>query len=295
VSQQTFNELLCPAKCTAADSNSAMKPPRRFMTWALWAFCLLTLFYGLGKAQLFEPDEGRNAEIAREILVTGDWITPHDDFLPALDKPIPFFWLVAFAYKLLGVSEGPARLPSALAALGCLVLVYRFCRKWFSVSRALWSVLILASSVEFFLLSRVVIFDMTLTFCISLALFSFYAATQAEDERSRKHDCFIMYAAMGAGSLIKGPIGLFIPMMVIGGYLLLSKKLTFIFQMSLFVGLIIVFVIAAPWYSWAELQNPGYLKYFLWEEHLLRFLTPHFSRTGPWYYFCLVLAAGFVP
>jgi 4-amino-4-deoxy-L-arabinose transferase-like glycosyltransferase len=261
----------------------------------IWALCFLVLFYGLGKAQLFEPDEGRNAEIAREILVTGDWVTPHDDFLPALDKPIAFFWLVASAYHLFGISEGPARLPSALAALGCLVLVYRFCRNSFGVYQALWTLVILTTSVEFFLLSRIVIFDMTLTLCISLALFSFYAATQAEDERSRKHFCFVMYAAMGAGSLIKGPIGVVVPVMVIGVYLLLRKKLTFISQMNLLTGSLIFFAILVPWYSWVESRNPGYLKYFLWEEHFLRFLTPHFGRTEPWYYFFPVLAAGFSP
>ena len=80
--------------------------------------CAIILFSHLGRAALFEPDEGRNAEKGREILVTHDWITPHEDFLPILDKPIAFYWLVALSLKLFGVSEWPARLPSAVAAAG---------------------------------------------------------------------------------------------------------------------------------------------------------------------------------
>jgi 4-amino-4-deoxy-L-arabinose transferase-like glycosyltransferase len=285
--------MACKIRVVVADRG--VKTGMRYMKWVLWGLCLLVLFYGLGRAQLFEPDEGRNAEIAREILVTGDWVTPHNDFLPVLDKPIPFFWLVAIAYKLFGVSEGPARLPSALAALGCLVLVFRFCRSSFGVSQALWSLLVLTTSAEFFVLSRVVIFDMTLTFCISLALCSFYASTQTDNERSRKRACVLMYAALGAGVLIKGPVGLLVPMMVIGSYLLLTKKLAFVSRMLPFAGLMIVLAIVGPWYGWAESRNPGYLKYFLWEEQFLRFLTAHFNRGEPWYYFFLVLAAGFFP
>jgi 4-amino-4-deoxy-L-arabinose transferase-like glycosyltransferase len=116
-------------------------------------FCLLLFFYHLGASALFEPTEGRNAEIAREILLTHDWVTPHDDFVPVLDKPIFFHWLIAFCYKLFGVSEWSARLPSAFAGLGSVILIYLFARKFLGLWEALWSVLILASSVQFYALS----------------------------------------------------------------------------------------------------------------------------------------------
>src|SRR5262249_43434942 len=85
---------------------------------ALFVFCLFVFFYNLGGSALFEPTEGRNAEIAREILVTHDWVTPHDNFVPVLDKPIFLHWLIAFCYRLFGVSERSARLPSAFAGFG---------------------------------------------------------------------------------------------------------------------------------------------------------------------------------
>ncbi|HWH79082.1 MAG TPA: glycosyltransferase family 39 protein [Candidatus Binatus sp.] len=261
----------------------------------MFGLLLVVLFFGLGKAQLFEPDEGRNAEIAREILVSGDWVTPHNDFLPALDKPMAFFWLVAIAYKIFGISEWSARLPSALAALGCFVLIYKFTRQLWGVREALWSLLVWTTSVEVFFLARVVIFDMALTLCITLALMAFYMALHSENDAARKRICCLMYVAMGMGSLIKGPIALFIPALTIGVYLLLTKRLGFLRRMSLFTGALIFFPMVTPWYLWAEARNPGYIKYFLWEEHVLRFLTPHFGRTEPWYYFLPVLAIGFLP
>lgn len=98
---------------------------------ALFLFCLLSLFSDLGGAAFFKPDEGRDTEIAREILLPKHWVTPHYDFLPRLDKPIFFFGLVALSFRFFGLSEWSARLPSVLAALGSLSLTYVLARSMF--------------------------------------------------------------------------------------------------------------------------------------------------------------------
>jgi 4-amino-4-deoxy-L-arabinose transferase-like glycosyltransferase len=263
--------------------------------WLLCLVCLVIVSCSLGRSGLFEPDEGRNAEKAREILLLGDWVTPHENFLPTLDKPIFFYWLVAISFKLFGQSEWSARLPSALAALGCIVLVYRFARLQWGVREALWSSLILVTSLEFVLFSRFVIFDMTLTLFITLSLFSFYTASETENLRSRMIHCLLMYAAMAIGTLVKGPIASVVPGMVIFVYLLLSRKWFLLRRLNIFVGILVYFTIVAPWYWWAEARNPGYLRYFLWEEHVLRYVTPHFGRSKGWYYYFLVLGVGFLP
>ena len=263
--------------------------------WLLRVVCLVIVFCGLGSSALFEPDEGRNAEKAREILLLGDWVTPHENFLPTLDKPIFFYWLVAISFKLFGLSEWSARLPSALAALGCIVLVYRFARRQWGISEALWSSLILLTSLEFFSFSRLVIFDMTLTFFITLSLFSFYAATETDNPRSGKLYSLMMYAAMAIGTLVKGPIALIVPSMVIFFYLFLTRKWFLLRRLNILLGLLVWLTIVTPWYWWAEARNPGYLRYFLWEEHFLRYITPHFGRSKGLYYYFLVLGVGFLP
>jgi hypothetical protein len=266
-----------------------------YLPWLLCLLCLAVLFVNLGSADLFEPDEGRNAEKAREILLLNDWVTPHENFLPVLDKPMFFYWLVAFAYKIFGISEWSGRLPSALSALGCLFLVYRFARQRWGLWEASWSVLILLTSVQFFLLSRVAIADMTLTFSITLALSSFYSAIHAEDEKAEKLHCWLMYGALGAGTLVKGLIGLIIPGLVFFVYLLVTKRWVALRRLHLFPGILFFLAIVAPWYLWVNARNPGYLSYYFWDEHFNRYLTDEFEREASGFYFLFVLAVGFLP
>ncbi len=266
-----------------------------YLAWFVCFVCLAVLFVNLGSADFFEPDEGRNAEKAREILVLNDWVTPHENFLPVLDKPMFFYWLVAVSYKIFGITEWSARLPATVFALGCLLLVYGFARQWWGSWEAMWSVLILLTSVEFFLLARIVRSDMTLTFCVTLALCSFYSAIQAENEKTKKLHCLLMYGALGAGTLVKGLIGLIIPGMVFCGYLLGRDKWSMLRRLHLLPGALLFLVMVAPWYLWAGVRNPGYLRYFFWEEHFTRYLTDEFNRTQSWFYFLFVIAVGFFP
>src|SRR5436309_16053418 len=129
---------------------------------------------------------------------------------------------------------------------------------------------------------------MTLTFFISLALFSFYAVTQTDDPRAGKRHCLVMYAAMGAGTLVKGLIALVLSEMIIFFYLLVTRKWFLLRRLNIPLGAIVCFAVIASWYLWLEARNPGYLRYFMWEEHFVRYLTPYFSRTNSWYYFFLV-------
>jgi hypothetical protein len=203
--------------------------------------------------------------------------------------------LIALCYKLFGVSEWSARLPSALAGLGSVVLIYLFARKSLGLWEAAWSSLILASSVQFYALSRIVIFDMPLNFFVTLSLCSFYWAADTDHGFKKKVFYLLMYAAMGGATLIKGPIGLFLPGIVILFYVFMAKKWFLLREMNLFHGAILFLVIVIPWYVFAEIKNPGYLYYFLWEENFIRFFTSHFNRNEPVYYFFEVLAGGFLP
>ena len=280
---------------TSGVEPESVEPPHRWLIWLLLAVCVISLFCQLGTAGLFEPDEGRNAEKAREILLLNDWVTPHEDFFPVLDKPMFFYWLIAISYKAFGVNEWAARLTSVLAAFGCFALVYRLAMIRWGRWEALWSGLILISGVEFFILSRIVIFDMSLTFCITLALYSFYEAAHAGETKRRRIYCVLMYGALAGGTLIKGLVGLLIPGLIVFFYLLVANRWSILRSIYLIPGALLSLVLVAPWYLLAEARNPGFLRYYLWDEHFARFATASFDREQPWYFFLVVLAVGFLP
>ena len=274
---------------------SRQDPSDRWFPFVLFAFVLLLLFYRLGDAALFEPDEGRNAEKAREILLLNDWITPHENFHAVLDKPMFFYWLIALSYKLFGVSEWAARLPSALAAFSCVLVVYLFVRRWWGEWEARWSVLALITSAGVFVFSRIVIFDMTLTAGITLALSAFYQAVRAPESKASWGVCAILYLALAAATLTKGLVGLVVPGMVFFFYLLLSKSWSVLRRIRLIPGAALFLLVVAPWYILAETHNPGYLRYYLWEEHFGRFATTKFDRFSPWYFYLYVVPLGLLP
>jgi len=280
---------------TQSSESAAPRSFDRWLPWLLCAFVFAVLLYELGAAALFDPDEGRNSEKAREILALNDWVTPHENFHVVLDKPIFFYWMIALSYKLFGISEWAARLPSALAAFGCLALVFFFTRERWGRWTALWSTLILLTSIEFFSLARIVIFDMSLTFFLTLALCAFYEAAHTEEARRRRMICLAMYLALGAATLIKGLIGVVVPGMVIFFYLWFSKQWAILKRISLVPGALVFLAMVLPWYLQAEARNAGYLRYYLWDEHFGRFASSMFRRSGPWYYFFPVVFVGFLP
>jgi 4-amino-4-deoxy-L-arabinose transferase-like glycosyltransferase len=267
----------------------------RWLPWVLGVAVVFALLYQLGGALLFEPDEGRNSEKAREILVLNDWVTPHENFHAVLDKPMFFYWLIALSFKIFGLYEWAARLPSALAALGCVLLVYRFARARWGRWEAMWSALILLTSTQFFILARVVIFDMTLTFLQTVALWAFYEAVHTEDTNRRRNLCVIMYLALGGGTLIKGLIGVVIPGIVFFFYILLRRRWQTLRKLYLIPGVLLFLAVVSPWYLQADARNGGYLSYYVWAEHFGRYTSANFDRSEPWYYFIIVALIGFFP
>ena len=266
-----------------------------WVTLLFFSFALLLLLYNLGGAALFEPDEGRNAEIAREVLLLNDWTTPHYNFTPRLEKPMAYYALTALGYKLLGVSEWTARLPSALSGFAAIVAIFFFVRPLLGPWPALWSGLVLATCVGHYAFSRIVKLDMTLSLFIVLALCAFYRASVAGSRREKRLSYLSMYAAAGAATLVKGPIGFVLPGMIVFLYILARNRWALLKEMELPWGILLFVAIVAPWYAWAESRNPGYLSYFLGQENFTRFLTSHFRRDKGWYFFAAVALAGFLP
>ncbi|MGD8945244.1 MAG: glycosyltransferase family 39 protein [Desulfobacterales bacterium] len=265
----------------------------RFLIPILIVLCLILFFFQLGTRPIWDIDEGKHATTSKEMVLSSDWITPTFNGEPFYDKPILYNWLAALAFLAFGFTEFAARLPSAVLGSGCVMVTYLLGRKISGPILGFLSGTILATSFEFIVLSRAVVHDICLAFFITLALYLFYLGYR--DEKHRKRNLLLFYAALGFAVLAKGPVGLAIPAMTIGLFLLYEKKMGFIREMQIGWGILIFLGIASPWYVLISLKNPEYAAYFFIKQNLGNFLSAETRHPGPFYYYIPVLFGGFFP
>ena len=264
------------------------------LSLGLLLFAAAVLFFvGLGRLPLIEPDEGRNAEVGREMAASGDWITPHYNGFVYLDKPAVFFWMVAASFKTLGVSEGAARFPSALMALATMLLVWFLARRMFGDSPGLRAGLIFAACPLAFVLAREVIFDMTLTLLVTIAMTAFWVLEEG-GFRGRWLNA-LMFAAMGKAIITKGFVGVLIPLVAILIYEAARGQWREWLRLRWGWGLLILLAVALPWFIAVSLRNPDFPRYAFWNESLKRFTTGASHRGGGIFYYIPVFLGGFFP
>jgi len=241
----------------------------------------LALGFDLGGYPLFDPDEGRNAEVAREIAATNDYVLPHLDGLPYLDKPIVYFAAAAASMEVFGPTEAAARLPAYLFTLATLALVVVFVRRRWGADAAWLAALALATMPLVMAYARATIMDSTLSFCTTLAILAFW------DERP-----VLAWAAIGLGSITKGPVAILIPLATLIPYALLtSRPVRRLFPLA---GLGVFAVVALPWFLAVSHRIPEFPHYVFVRETFERVTTTRFHRTAPfWYYFPIVPVAAF--
>lgn len=260
----------------------------------LCALCAVVFFYQLGDRPLWDVDEGRHASTSKDMVVTGDWITPRVNGVNFYDKTALFNWFAAISLVVFGFTEFAVRLPAAVLGLATVLLTYLFGRRLFGSRTGLLGGVVLATSPEIILLSRTVVHDISLAFFISLALYFFYAAFS--NQRHLRIHLFLCYAAMGFAVLAKGPIGLLLPGMIIGLFLLLKGRLNFLKEMALGWGALIFLIVAAPWYVLISMRNPDYVSYFFLKQNLGNFLSKTQARhPQPFYYYIPILLGGMLP
>ncbi|HET7214305.1 MAG TPA: glycosyltransferase family 39 protein, partial [Terriglobia bacterium] len=262
-----------------------------FFLLLLVAACMF--FAGIGRLALIEPDEGRNAEVAREMLAKGDWVTPHFNNFSYLDKPPVFFWAVASSFKLGGLSEASARFPSALAALLTVFLAWFLARRMFENITGLYAGIVVATAPLVVVFARDVIFDMTLTFFVTGAMVCYWLRETGTERRKLLDALF--FAAMGLATLTKGPVGFLLPLLSIGVYQALRRKLSRLKDLNWLPGLAVFFGVTLPWFVAVSLRHPDFPGYAFWQESLERFATGHSHRAGPVYYYLIIYLAGFLP
>src|SRR6185369_1830470 len=263
---------------------------------------LLTLAIGLllgvalGVRALWGPDEGRYVEIPREMVTTGDYVTPRLNGVKYFEKPPLFYWLQAAAIHLFGLREWAMRLVPALSALlGCLA-VYAAGRRLFSRRAGLLAAAILATTPLWYFLGNAITLDMTVSALLTVALLAFLVAVQEpEDAPLRRNLLWASYVALALATLAKGLIGIAIPGMVIVVWMALLGDWDLPRRIRLGSGTVIFLLIAVPWHVLVARANPEFLWFYFIHEHVLRYVTKIHARYEPPWFFIPVLLGGMIP
>ena len=248
-------------------------------------------FHGIGDYSLKEPDEGRYAEIPREMNELHDYTVPHLNYVRYFEKPPLLYWAEALSFRVFGTNEWSFRFPNALCAFLCVVCLYLFIRRWFDEHRAFLSSVILITSFGAFAMARIVTTDMLFTLWLLLSLLSFYGFYREK----KGAFIYLFYVAIGTATLAKGPVALILMGGTILIFLFSEHNLHFITEMRLIRGLLIYLVVTIPWIIAISLREKEFLYFFFVDQHLLRFLTSKHKRTGAIYYFLPVLFGGMFP
>jgi 4-amino-4-deoxy-L-arabinose transferase-like glycosyltransferase len=244
---------------------------------------VLALAFNLGGYPLFDPDEGRNAEVAREMAESNDYLLPHLDGLPYLDKPVVYFAAAAAVMEVLGPTETAARLPAYLFTLATIAVIVAFARRRWGADAGWLAGLALATTPLVLVYARTTIFDSALAFSTTVAILAFW------DERP-----VLAWAAIGLGSIIKGPVAILIPLATMLPYALLTggeRPLRRLFPLA---GLAVFGLVALPWFLAVSRRIPEFPHYVFVRETFERVTTTRFHRTAPlWYYLPILPVAAF--
>ncbi|HEX7951608.1 MAG TPA: glycosyltransferase family 39 protein, partial [Burkholderiales bacterium] len=253
-------------------------------------------FCNLDYRSLVRPDEGRYAEIAREMASTGDFVTPRLNAIKYFEKPPLQYWATATAFRAFGEHEWTARLWTALTGFVGVLMVGFAGARLFGPRAGFFSALVLGSSLLYAAIGHINTLDMGVTFCMTLGLLGFLLNLHSPQvTRASRLWMWLAWAAMGLAFLSKGLIGLVLPGAAMAVYALIQRDLSFLKRLHPLGGIAIMLVIAMPWVVAVSLANPEFLHFFFIHEHFQRFLTQVHHRTAPWWYFVPILLAGALP
>ncbi|MDR8731846.1 glycosyltransferase family 39 protein [Burkholderia pseudomultivorans] len=253
-------------------------------------------FAPLGLRHLIPSDEGRYAEMAREMFVTGDWITPRYNGYKYFEKPPLQTWLNALTFAWFGVGEWQARLYTALASFAGVLLVGFTGARLFNPLSGFLAAVVLACSPYWNLMGHFNALDMGLAFWMALSLCALLLAQRPGLRPAAVRGwMWTCWAAMAFAVLSKGLVGLILPGAVLVLYTLIARDWALWKRLYLVSGLVIFFAIATPWFVLVQQRNPEFFNFFFIVQQFRRYLTPEQNRPGPFYYFVPVLLVGFLP
>jgi len=278
---------------TSSGESSRRISPRASVSLLL-ALCAWLFLLHLGSLPFLGKDEPKNAEVLLEMMGRGDWVTPTLGEVPWFDKPILYYWVSLVFFHALGPSELSARLTCALFGTGGVLLTWALARKLLDDFTALRAGIVLATSLEYFWYSRTAVTDLPLTFCVTLCLVAFFSAT--EEWGPRKLWYPIAFAAAGAAALAKGPVGLVLPALVAGSYLLLTGRLAEFSRIPWGWSLLAFALVAAPWYVLVSIRHGGlFWNDFIVNRNIERYTSTIHRHPGPVTYYVPFLVIGLFP
>ncbi len=253
----------------------------------------IVFFQFLGRIPLLEPDEGRYAEIPREMLERSDFVTPYLNHVKYFEKPPFLYWLNSLSFSIFGQNEFAARFFPTLSGLLGVLLTYYIGRKIYGRREGFLAALVLGTSVGYLAQARMNIIDMPLSFCMTATLGFFLLAVQdGEKRRNLYFSLFYLFAALTV--LAKGMIGIVLPGGVIFLYLVFTGRWKILREMKLVTGSMLFLSVAAPWFILVSLRNPEFARFFFIHEHFERFLTKvHGRYQPPWFFIPVLLGCMF--
>ena len=292
VNSSSIDLLSSNSSSTEARSVGAWSGPVEF--GAALLLCLIGLVVMLGNLSypLFEPDESRYAQIAQEMIASGDWVTPTLEGKPYLDKPPLLYWLTALSFKTFGAGEMAARLPCAVSALLTVFALYALGRSLVGARAAWCGAVLLLLCGGFVLSGRFLLMDSLLTLFTTVSMLCMYEAQR--DPRSRVGWWLISGIACGLGVLAKGPIAvvLCVPPLVAARWLDESSRAVRVRHWVAFGAPI--FLLAIPWFVAISAVQTEFSGYFFWKHHIVRFFNA-FDHRQPWWFYLPVGLAGMFP
>ena len=263
----------------------------RIPDWLLLpAFCAFFLLWRLAAFGLIGADEPRYAQVAREMLARHDWVTPTLGGVPWLEKPPLYYWQAILAYRVFGVSDWAARLPSALNATALIFAAYWFLRR-FRSGCAIDGALMLATSAAIVGFARAASTDMPLAATFGIAMLAWFAWM----ESGHRALLIAFYAFVALGMLAKGPVAPVLAAIIIVLFAATQRSWMIVAKTISLPGIAAFILVGLPWYVLVQLRNPQFFRVFFIEHNLARFGTNLFHHPEPFWYYLPVTLLGWAP
>lgn len=282
---------------TADDHATANSGTARNLRYPLIALALILVWFAwLGQRPLFEPDEGRYTQIPREMVASGDWITPRLHGFKYFEKPPLQYWATAAIFQLLGESTTTARLWNAACGLLGALWAWWLGARLYGRRAGFFAFVVTLSGALYYGAGHIVTLDMSLSLFMVVGVGALALAQSRRDDPGHVRNWMLAgWAALGLAVLVKGPVGLVLPGAAVLVYSLWQRDWTLWRHLHLGKGLLLLLAITAPWFIAVIQANPEFAHFFFIHEHLERYTTTVHRRDGPIYYFLLILLGGALP